>query len=320
MRITNVQLNAKGLSVSNSISFKSPYVNGNYYTDREYIDAVNNKHIGRVDHSNFSDRYGFFTYVFTSAADNHATEVNKCIDDLKAEETKGAQARAQELQKQAEERKKLEVELQKARNLSLQREHALQRAMRTQKNQGLKRLILPKKILDELVENVVNPFAIDNLNKENGWVTEVPNGVLLYSSSSRKNMEVIKALAEQILQDKFQSNFYTFLLENNNYHEIEKDLNRIKIKAEAEYNKIGQRSIIFIPNFDKIALEYDNPNYNPRLNDFLKIFFLDCANRGCTIFSTAQNINRIEEAFIINKQRFTFNINLRNYLLKYTKL
>ncbi len=309
-RIKEFNTNNLSCHKKKSVAFKGEIVNGNYYTDREYIDAMQYKNHDDVTVSNFVSRYGFFTYVFTQAPERHVAEVKKCIADIKAVERREAQARAEKLRQQEAEQERLKKELEKAREESRKREEAIQNAIKQQQNRGLSRCQLPQYILDKLVENVVNPFAVDQLNKKDGWRTEVPNAVLLYSSSPQKNEQIAKALGEQILQDKYSNNFHTVSLESSSNSRFEENLKTIKSNAAINYQRTGQRTIIFIPNFDKIATDYDTPHYNPKLNGFLKAFMLDCTDNGCTIFATAQNINNIEEPFLINKQRFSVKINL----------
>ena len=295
---------------NNSVAFKGQSINGHYYTDREYLDALDYKDSGGVSADTFMDRYGFFKYIFTSKAERHAEEVNKCIADLKAVEEQEANARSERLYRQALAEARVQRALEEARAETLRREQAIQEAKKIQENKGLARCKLSQALKDELVEKIVNLFAVDSLNKQGGWKTEVPNAVLLYSSNSRKNRQVAKVLGEQILQDKFSDNFYTVSLKNGNHNKFEEGLNKAKRDAAAKYKETGQRAIIFIPDFDKIAVDYDTPSYNPKLNSFLKTFLLDCANNGCTIFATAQDIKKIEEPFVINKQRFSIKIHL----------
>lgn len=84
MKIHSVQNTIR--QYQTSWSFKGKTINGHYYTDQEYVDAMKYKSYGQVDCSYFSDRYGFWEYVFTQKSERHANEVNKCINDIKEEE------------------------------------------------------------------------------------------------------------------------------------------------------------------------------------------------------------------------------------------
>ncbi|MEI7475746.1 MAG: AAA family ATPase [bacterium] len=319
------------------VSFAGIYVNNNYYTDLEYSDAIKYKkekegaklyHIG--------ERYNFFEYWFTAKAEKHVAEVNKCIKDIKIQEEKDLkqlkekQENEKLLAKQKEEQRRLLEEKEKEQKL-LQEE--LERTIKENQKLELERKkinessskltpreeaivkltqIPPYKTLaklkqdtiDLIITSFIKPFATDKIDKNEGLSTKVPNGVLLHSPYSTNNQNIAKALAEQVLQDKFHTHFKEVSMKNNNYYEFEETLENIKEQALTDYDDNDQRTIIFIKDFDKIALTEDNKEYNSQLNSFLKTFFLDCAESGCTILATATNINDIESPFTINEGRF----------------
>lgn len=285
------------------ITFKGKTINDHYYTDQEYVDAMNYKDRYEWESnllSDIYDRYGFWQYVFTFKPDEHVAEVKKCVSDIKAEEEKEAK-KAKELE---DKEKRLIEELEKANAKPIAREKAIAELSAINPNKGLGNCNISDGLREILIEEFVIPFAVDQINREEGLPTEVPNGLLLYGSDSDKSVKTARALAEQVLQDKFSSNFKEVSIKNNNFSKFEDELKDIKEKASIKYEKTGQRNIILIKDFDKIAFDNDHPEYNPQLNSFLKLYFLDCAESGCTILATAKNIDNIENPFIVNKKRF----------------
>lgn len=113
-------------SAPKHISFQGKVVNGHYYTDQEYVDAINFKHLGTVTCCNFVERYGTWEYIFTSKAEKHAAEVNKCIADIKAEEYRAAKEKEIRLKAQEEEKQRLEKELTKIKQKNMERQKIIE--------------------------------------------------------------------------------------------------------------------------------------------------------------------------------------------------
>lgn len=406
---------------TDKITFEGRTINGNYYTDREYIDAINHKNNSDFNMGHIVYRYSLWECLFTDKADKHFDEVRKCIKDIKAEEEREAQearrlkerlaeeerkaeeaeqARRLKEQQQREEaeqaRKKAEAEAAKAaeearrlkerlaaeqrraeeaerarrireqqqreeiervrreaenvKRLKEQqaaeaekvriakeaaeeesrirmeklaeqariereeaeklkakpktREDAIAQMSALSPNKGLGTCNLHPDTLDSLMEKIIKPFAVDKINREEGLPTEVPNGLLLHSKNSEKAAEIAKALAEQILQDGFPEHYAAFSIpsEPSGFMKV---LEKIKEKASANHAETGQRTVILIRDIDEAIVKPEHPNYNPDLNGFLKVFFQDCAESGCTILATAKNPTNIENAFIVNKRRFS---------------
>lgn len=291
-------------SNKNRLAFKGKTINGNFYTDQEYVDAMKYK-----DKRNFgsellqaiSDRYGFFEYLFTNRPEKHVDEVKKCVVDIKAEEAREAE-RARKLK---EEEKKLREELERLNAKPLARERAIKELSIIKTGKGLDNCNLSNENLEILMKKFVEPFAVDKINKEEGLPTEIPNGLLFCNSGSDKSTKTVSALAEQVLQNKFPENFKEVSIKNDDYLKFIDELKNIKENASTKYHETGERTIILMKDFDEIAYDNDHTQYNSPLNSFLKTYFLNCAESGCTILATAKNPDNIEDPFIVNKKRFS---------------
>lgn len=152
---------------------------------------------------------------------------------------------------------------------------------------------LNRAFISPFLKSSVNPAIYEN----------VPNGVLFYGLTGNGKTTMAIAIAEQVLGDKVKTNFYN--LSNKKAEYVVTELNNIKEKAGKEFNETGQRSIIFIDEFDGIALEENKNGYNPTTNGMLKSFLNDCSEYGITVIATTNHPRNIEEAFIKNDRRFS---------------
>jgi len=315
LEITSIQNSTKynnyatkrNISRKIDISFCGKTINGNYYTDQEYVDAMNNKDYGVVLCCDFEDRYSFWEYFFTDKPNKHAAEVNKCIKDILEVEKREAAARAEKLKKFEEAKKRNENELLVLKKKEEARQNIINSFTEINKTQGLgtcdvneeTQKILTEAFLQPLGEKIADGIQLDAL----------ANAVLVSADDSQRSENVVKALAEQILKDKMQQNF-TEICYDNDSKLFQSALIDAKQQASQKHSKNKDISVIYIPNFDKIALRPKNPQYDYELNSFLKAFMLDCAQNGVFVFATAENANKIEPPFLINNRRFGVNVNL----------
>ncbi|MFA6988929.1 MAG: hypothetical protein WC197_02565 [Candidatus Gastranaerophilaceae bacterium] len=285
------------------ITFKGKTINEHCYTDQEYVDAIKYKNKKDLTIADISHRYSILEILFSMKAEKHVDKIKQCIADIKAEESKKAAREVEKTRKFQEEEKWLKEELEKLNAQTSAKEKAIAQLTQITSDKGVGRYNISGKLFEKLTEKFIRPFALDKINKEEGFPTEVPNGIILYGSSD-KSAQIAITLAEQVLQDKLLSSFKQVSIKNNDFQQFRNELNDIKEKASIEYEETGQRTIILIKNFDEIARNIEDPEYNPPLNSFLKTYFLDCAESGCTIFATAQKPENIEEPFVINNKRF----------------
>lgn len=150
-----------------------------------------------------------------------------------------------------------------------------------------------------LNEAFLSPFIKSMSNSD--VCEKVPNGVLLYGLTGNGKTTLARGLAEQALGDKIETNYYEL---TGNGKEVVEDLKEIREKASEEFKNTGQRSIVFIDEFDGIALEQNKLGYNGANNGYLKEFLNDCSESGITVIAATNHPRNIEEAFIINKRRF----------------
>ncbi len=157
-----------------------------------------------------------------------------------------------------------------------------------------------------LNEAFISPFIKSRTNPE--ICEKVPNGILLYGLTGNGKTTMAIALAEQALgietslREKDHPNFYN--LSSQSPEETVNRLRSIAEKASAEYHQTGQRSIVFIDEFDAISLAPKERGYNAAVNGFLKSFLTGCSDYGITLIATTNHPQSMEDAFIINKERF----------------
>lgn len=305
----NYSIAKQDVSPKASVSFQSKMVNKHIYTDREYVDAMKYKYRGRAYCSDFFERYSVWSYFFTNKPDKHTAEVNKCIKDIKEVEKREAAARAEMLKKLEEEKQRNEKELLKIQTEEENRQNIIDSYTKLHKTHGLGACDLSEKIQETISDDFLQPLGESIADKTR--FTTLPNAVLVSGNDFQQNEKVVKALATQILKDKTPQNFTEIRYENN--PEIfQSTLTKAKLEASQKYKENSDISVIYIPDFDKIALKPNNPEYDASLNSFLKVFLLDCAKNGVFVFATAKDENKIESPFLINNKRFGVSINLND--------
>lgn len=306
----------KIISVQNTIrqyqpsqSFKGKTINGHYYTDQEYVDAMKYKSYDRVDCTYFRDRYGFWQYYFTQAPEQHANEVNKCINDIKEEEKRKNAIREEKsraIEKAKQELSKKIEDIEKKEN---DRKKIIEKYTNLDKNTELLSCGLSQENIEQLSEELFHPYA-ESIADEAQY-PNTPNGILIQGSDSARQEKVAKAIAGQIQQENTISNFQQVIFDGN-IEKLQNDLQEIKTIANQKYSHKKELTVIYIPDFDKIALKPNKADYIPELNSFLKVYMLNCAKNGCILLATAKDESKIESPFLINNKRFGVVINLEN--------
>lgn len=282
------------------INFEGKTVNGNYYTDREYVDAMDNKNRIIVDETVFCDRYGFWEYVFTDHAYMHAKRVSKCIDDIKAEERRAQEAREARQRAFEREQEQINAQINSINQQNQNREQVINSYVEIKEDDKLAKCNLSDENLEILKTEVLEPIALSKLNNE--LDENVPNGVLIAGENLQQNEKVIIGLAEKILKEDFPAAFKK--VEYTNHDRFKNMLDMIKTEASATYKDASKLSIIYIPQFDEIAKYPGTEGYSPELNSYLKVYFLDCNQNGCIILASAKDKDNIEPPFLINNNRF----------------
>lgn len=188
-----------------------------------------------------------------------------------------------------------------------------QKFIKSEWDLGLGECGLTKGQYDKLIVSVLYPFAMDTISKDPS--ATIPNGILITGSDDKHNEEVAYALARQVLR----GNYYDNLVEISPYDiasgeedEFRDDLIQIKEDAKNKYEKTKQRTIIYIPEFDKLCRDVYDDDYDSVMNNFMKAYFGDCASSGCTILATANSVDNIELPFFSNKSRFGTVLDLSN--------
>lgn len=307
MKISSLQTTVRQYQFPQS--FKGKTINGRYYTDQEYVDAMKYKSHGHVDNSYFMDRYGFWEYVFTQKSEKHAKEVNKCIDDIKEEERqKNAirEAKLKEIEKEKQELAKKIEEIEKEEN---SRKKNIEKYTNLDKNTELLSYGLSQDNIEQLSEELFLPYA--ESIADGAQYPNTPNGVLIQGNDSAQNEKIAKTIARQIQQENTISNFKQVNFDGN-IEKFQNDLQEIKAKANQKYSQKKEITVIYIPDFDKIALKPNKADYVPELNSFLKVYMLNCAKNGCLLLATANDECKIESPFLINNKRFGVIVNLEN--------
>ena len=302
------QMPQKNKTKSLPVTFQGKTINGHYYTDLEYVDAMTYKNKGDVTPADFRERYNAWDYWCTDKSDRHAREVNKCIADIKVEERKQKEASEEKQKKANDEKKRLHEELDTINKGLKKKEEKINSFLALDEHKGLGVCQLSKENLDTLLEEVVRPFAESTINKE--YDKQVPNGVLISGKDEYNNEKLARELAYQLLKDDFDFCFKKVKYENDDVEDFQIRLNKTKEKAFEKYEKQGKKTVIYIPKFDETARTPDHDDYTPSLNRFLKSYFLNCAEQGCMIIASAQNSKDIERPFLINQQRFKVSIKI----------
>ncbi|MFA6988927.1 MAG: ATP-binding protein [Candidatus Gastranaerophilaceae bacterium] len=230
-------------------------------------------------------------------------EQKKLDDEKKKVEKQQQQLRELQAKADGKIRKSLEeatIALAEAQRLNEINSMYNTKALQEIKDFGLGKIAGYKQDKLALNKAFISPFLKSMENSE--IYEKVPNGVLLYGLSGNGKTTMALALAEQVLGDKVTTNFYN--LSNKNGEKVVAELEIIKEKASNEFEETRQRTIVFIDEFDGIALENGINGYNGSVNGQLKTFLNDCANYGITVVATTNHPRNIEEAFTINKKRF----------------
>ncbi len=307
MKISSVQNTIRQYQFS--CSFKGKTINGHYYTDQEYVDAMKYKSYGSVDCSYFMDRYGFWEYVFTKKAEKHADEVNKCINDINEEDRRKNAIREEKLRAIEKAKRELSKKIEDIEKKENDRKKIIAKYTNIDKNTELLSCGLSKENLEQLSEELFHPYAESVADKTQ--YPNTPNGVLIQGSDSVQKERVAKAIARQIQQENTISNFQQVNFDGN-IEKFQNVLQRIKAIASQKYFHNKEMTIIYIPDFDKIALKPNKADYIPELNSFLKVYMLNCAKNGCILLATAKDEGKIESPFLINNKRFGVIVNLEN--------
>ena len=280
-------------------AFKSQWVNGHLYTDREYIDASNIS--GHVDCSHFSDRYGFFTYVFTQTAERHASRVNSCFDDLQEEERQKMAKIQAEKEALIARRRALEEEL------ARKQKELEKRSVQSNKSNEFKNCDLSEEQKTDIIENVFSPIKISDTNED--AYESVPNGIILVGGNKERREKLCIIIAKEILGKEYPENFIK-IKNIKNDDSFGDYMLSLKQESKERFDDKHKRTILFMEDFNNFAADINDDSYNPNRNNFLKNYFLDCADYGCLIIATAKDTDSVEDPFIINKKRFGLVIEL----------
>ena len=165
---------------------------------------------------------------------------------------------------------------------------------------GLGKLAGYEEDKEALYQAFINPYI--QSYKYKNYEMDVPNGVLLYGISGNGKTALSKAIIEEISATT-NSNFYN--LSTVPVDDLPKELNVIEEKAKADFENEHKRTIVFIDEFDRYALDSTRIGYNPESTGYLKTFMNDCAKKGITILATTNNPQHMAEPFVINNRRFS---------------
>ena len=298
------QMPQKNKTKSLPVTFQGKIINGHYYSDKVYVDAMELGTFGHLTPDLIREEYGFFEYYFTDKVERYVKKVNDCIDDLNIE----AKNRLKEKEKKFNQLKgDIQDQLDTINEGQKKKEEKINSFLALDEHKGLGVCQLSKENLDTLLEEVVRPFAESTINKD--YDKQVPNGVLISGKDEYNNEKLARELAYQLLKDDFDFCFKKVKYEDD-VEDFQIRLNKTKERAFEKYQKQGKKTVIYIPNFDETARTPDHDDYTPSLNRFLKSYFLNCAEQGCMIIASAQNSKDIERPFLINQQRFKVSIKI----------
>lgn len=296
---------------NNKISFKSKVIDGRTFSDKVYADSLKYTAL-KYDHDMVCDavlsRYSWFEKWFDAPFD-YLREVHDCMYHMELAKEKNIKER-ERLRKQKEaEIAKIEEEKRKHSEKQAFILRLSDKFSKLESGFGLSECGLTKKQTEKLIKEVVLPFAMDKL--DDNVAVDIPNGIIITGGRDKQKEETAYGLANQVLRGDFNRNFVEVSYFEDT-DEFEETLEQIKENAREKYEIDKSRTIIYIQDFDSISKNIYDDDYDPHLNNFLKNYFLDCAENGCTILATASSFEDMEQTFLINKQRFNVQVDLDN--------
>jgi len=254
-------------SINSDISFKGREVKGRYYTDQEFADAA----AGVTHHSDISDRYGFFKYVFTDAAEKHVAEVNRLREDLALEEKDRKQLAANEA-KQADlaaTRRRLAREAREAES----RNDAALAKTEYLNNLSEKQNQLRTELCDKI-----------NMEKQGSHIEKMPNAIMIEDSYD----DVSKELVDYTRRNS-ESRFIKLGSSDNDT--LMDNLDETLKKAKAHFGSTKERTLVHVEGFDRLITRGQNSFENI---DSLKDIMCRCAKDfGSTIIFRTKDASKL---------------------------
>lgn len=251
-----------------------------------------------------------------STKDELIDEINRANDDLRTvlqqqeQEATNVTAENERLQREIEDapskhqakfKADLEtqaVEMEKAHNSemdeldrkieeSIRKPDPLKRAINIPKPDGFGRIVGYQEQKELLIKHFGNAVALERLGKP----TEVPNGVLLFGPKGCGKSTFTKAFAGQFNCPVVQipiSQDPQIAMQN---------LREATTSAQANFEKTGQRTILFIDGFETFAPK------NSRITGALKGFMDDVSSKyHCTLFATTDSPESIDDILLRDKR------------------
>lgn len=133
-------------------------------------------------------------------------------------------------------------------------------------------------------KNILDKYFISEIQKEQaGEKANVPNSVLFFGPTGNGKTTFARAFAAETGCNLVPFNMHTTSLDKSNKIFINK-IQKIAERSESDFQKTGNRTIIFI---DEISKACDNKS--PMLNE-LRDFLSNCSERyHCTVFATTNH-------------------------------
>jgi len=259
---------------------------------------------------------GSITYCVSSSREKVAQEAEKIRQKLKKEkEELEKQSRALAEEQAASDRKNAaKLKQQQAKIEELIKQNEILQKFQTKELNIIRGVGLgkiagyaeDKKALNELF---ISPYKKSLDPRYQNEELNIPNGILLYGISGNGKTTLAHGIIEELLNTT-DTNFYD--LSTIKRSKLEEELDKIKIKAQQDFENDNKRTIIFLDEFDGFAPDlkrlqkkiYSEDEENPT-NSYLKSFMNDCADYGITIIAATNYPQLIEKPFINNNKRFS---------------
>lgn len=195
--------------------------------------------------------------------------------------TKEVKKSEEVLKKEAEDLKTKEIDAKYTEN-----------ALKKIQTHGLEKIAGYEENKTALRENFLSPFIKSKTNPE----VSVPNGLFLYGIHGMGKSTLARAIAEEALGSKIETNYHEVY--SSNAETVVEELNKIKEKASKEFSGTKQRTLVFIDKFDTIAPEPGKPGYNSKTNEALKEFLDNCSDSGITVIAKVTPAQNVEQAIV----------------------